>query len=47
MKKRPKRVHDGKYLAEIDVETIECDDDWAPWLSVEDGCRLDHVRELL
>ncbi len=35
------------YPAEIDVELVESDDEWAPYLSVEDACKLDDVRELL
>jgi len=47
VKKRTKYIHEGKYVAEVDVELIESDDEWAPYLSVEDACRLDDVRELL
>lgn len=47
MRKRTKHIHEGKYVAEVDVELIEADDDWAPYLSVEDAERLDEVRDLL
>ena len=47
MKKRTKYVHEGKYVAEVDVQLIESEDDWAPYLSVEDACKLDDVRDLL
>lgn len=47
MKKRTKYIHEGKYVAEVDVELIESEDEWAPYLSVQDACRLDDVRELL
>lgn len=47
MRKRTKYIHEGKYVAEVDVELIEADDDWAPRLSVEDAERLDEVRDLL
>lgn len=47
MRKRTKYIHEGKYVAEVDVELIEADDDWAPYLSVEDAERLDEVRDLL
>ena len=47
MKKRTKLIHEGGYAAEVEVELIESDDEWAPYLSVEDACKLDDVRELL
>jgi hypothetical protein len=40
-------VHEGDYLAEIDVELIVTDDDWSPYLSHEDALRLDAVRRAL
>jgi len=47
MRKRTKYIHEGKYVAEVDVDLIEADDEWAPYLSVEDAERLDEVRDLL
>ncbi len=44
---RTKYVHEGKYVAEVDVELIEDDTGWSPYLTVEDACRLDDVREAL
>jgi len=44
---RTKIVHEGKYLAEVEVELVETDDEWSPYLSVEDAYRLDDVREAL
>ena len=47
--KRTKYLHVGEYVAEVDVELIETanNDDWGPYLSVEDAYRLDDVREHL
>ena len=42
-----KLVHEGIYVAEVDVETIFTDDGWSPYLSVEDACKLDDVRDAL
>jgi len=42
-----KLVHEGKYVAEVDVELIESDEGWAPYLSLEDAYTLDDVREAL
>lgn len=49
MKKRchSKLVHVGKYVAEVDVELLETDDDWSPYLSVDSAYKLDDVREAL
>ncbi len=49
MKKRhyTKLVHEGKYVAEVDVELIDTDDGWSPYLSLEDAYKLDGVREAL
>jgi hypothetical protein len=42
-----KLVHEGNYVAEVDVELIYADDGWSPYLSVEDAYRLDDVRDAL
>jgi len=47
MKKRTKYIHEGKYVAEVDVQLIESEEEWAPYLSVEDAIKLDDVRDLL
>ncbi len=44
---RTKLVHEGRYLAEVDVELLVIDDEWSPYLSVEDAYKLDDVREAL
>ncbi|MFV1980118.1 MAG: hypothetical protein ACC655_03115 [Rhodothermia bacterium] len=49
MKKRhrTKIVHEGKFIAEIDVELFETGDDWSPHLSLKDAYKLDDVRTAL
>ena len=44
---RVKYVHEGKYVAEVDVELLEDETEWSPYLSVEDAYKLDDVREAL
>ena len=46
-KQHTKLVHEGKYLAEVDVELIETDAGWSPYLSLDDAAKLDNVREAL
>lgn len=49
MKKRlkTKYVHEGKYVAEVEVSLIEDETGWSPYLSVEDAYKLDDVRTAL
>ena len=47
MKKRHhvKLVHEGNYVAEVDIELIETGEGWSPYLSLEDAGKLDDIRE--
>lgn len=47
MRKRTKIIHEGNYIAEVDVELLEDIEGWSPYLSIEDAYRLDDVREAL
>lgn len=44
---RVKLVREGQYAAEVDVELIDVEVGWAPYLSLEDAQKLDVVREAL
>lgn len=44
---RKKLIHEGPFMAEVDVEYLDSDDAWSPYLSVEDAIKLDNVREAL
>ena len=46
-RKRTKLVHEGSYVAEVEVELLEEPEGWSPYLSLEDAYRLDDVREAL
>ena len=46
-RRHTKLVREGVYAAEVDVELIEADDCWPPYLSLDDGHKLDAVREAL
>jgi hypothetical protein len=46
-RKRTKLVHEGRFIAEVDVDLIETDEGWSPYLSVEDAYKLDDVRDAL
>ncbi len=49
MKKRhhTKLVHEGPYVAEVDIELIDADEGWSPYLSLDDALKLDDVRAAL
>ena len=42
-----KLVHEGEYVAEVEVELIYTDEGWSPYLSLDDAQKLDEVRESL
>jgi len=42
-----KLVHEGDYVAEVDVELIDSDTGWSPCLSLDDAYKLDDVRDAL
>ena len=46
-RKRTKLVHEGHYVAEVEVELLEEPQGWSPYLSLEDAYRLDDVRDAL
>ena len=49
MKKRQytKLVHEGQYIAEVDIELIDMDKGWSPYLSLDDAYKLDDIRDAL
>jgi len=46
-RKKTKYVHEGQYVAEVDVALLEDETGWSPYLSVEDAYKLDDVRDAL
>ena len=46
-RKKTKYIHEGKYVAEVDVDLVIDDDEWSPYLTIEDAYKLDDVREAL
>lgn len=42
-----KLIHEGQYAAEVEVELIDTDEGWSPYLSLEDAEKLDEVRKTL
>ncbi len=46
-RKRVKLIQEGRYLAEVDVEFLEDETGWSPYLSSEDAHKLNDVRDAL
>lgn len=46
-RRKTKYIHEGQFVAEVEVAVIEDDSSWSPYLSVADANRLDRVREAL
>lgn len=42
-----KYVHEGPYVAAIEVDWIDSDTGWSPYLSLDDAQKLDEAREAL
>lgn len=42
-----KLVHEGEYVAEVEVELIYTEEGWSPYLSLNDAQKLDEVRQAL
>lgn len=40
-------VHEGEYVAEVAVELIYTDEEWSPYVSLDDARKLDEVRDAL
>ena len=49
MRKRQytKLIHEGEYVAEVNIDLIDSDEGWSPYFSLEDAQKLDDVRDAL
>ena len=39
-----KLIHEGEYVAEVDIDLIVPDEGWSPYISMSDAYKLDDVR---
>lgn len=46
-RKKTKYVYEGKYVVEVEVELLEDDTGWSPYLSMEEAYKLDDVKDAL
>ena len=42
-----KLVHENQYVAEVEVQLIETEEGWSPYLSLDDAYKLDDVHDAL
>ena len=47
MKLTKRLIREGDFVAEVDVQLIEEEGGWSPYLSLEDAGKLDAVRDAL
>lgn len=47
LRRHTKLVREGQYAAEVEVNLIDAENGWSPYLSLEDARKLDAVREAL
>ncbi|MGE0384155.1 MAG: hypothetical protein AB7Q97_05445 [Gammaproteobacteria bacterium] len=47
IRRKAKLIQEGRYVAEVDVDIMEDETSWSPYLSVADANRLDLVRAAL
>ncbi len=46
-RKQTKYLHEGDYVAEVEIELIDSDTSWSPTMSLETAYKLDNIREAL
>jgi len=46
-RRKKKMIYEAKYVAEVEVELIDVEAGWSPYLSLEDAYKLDDVRSAL
>ena len=42
-----KFVYEGQYIAEVEVDLVVTEEEWSPYLSLDDAYKLDDVRQAL
>jgi hypothetical protein len=43
-RKHTKLLHEGDYIAEVEIELIDSEEGWSPYLSLDDVQKLDEIR---
>ncbi len=46
-KRETKLVHEGEYIVQVEVELLESEEGWSPYLSLADARKLEAARQAL
>jgi len=46
-KKTTKYIHEGQYVAELDIELMYAEEGWSPYMSLDDTLKIDEIRDAL
>jgi len=46
-RKQIKYIHEGYYVAELEIELQDSDDSWSPTMSLDTAYKLDDIRDAL
>ena len=46
-RRKAKYIHEGNYVVEVEVELIEDESGWSPYMSLDDAYKLDDARDSL
>ncbi len=46
-RKKTKYLHEGRYVAEVEVLLVDDETGWSPYLNLEDAHKLDEARDAL
>ncbi len=46
-RKHKKYIIEDKYVAEVEIELVDTEEGWSPYISLDDALKLDRIRELL
>ena len=47
VKKTIKYIHEGFYVAEVEIDLVVSNSGWSPTMSLKDALKLDKIREYL
>ena len=47
IRRKKKYIHEGEYVAAVEIELVEDETGWSPYMSLDDAYKLDVVREAL
>jgi hypothetical protein len=45
--RKTKYIHEGPYVAEVEVEIIKAVDGWSPYIKLEDAYLIDEIKSFL